>query len=135
MKSGRLTNTLLALIFLALVAHLVVPMLAAQEAKAVNSDAIAPASIAAGAGFPALDKVASEIGGGLKEIARSNQQIASAIREHASSSDRIAQSLEGVATRIKSLERSAPAPARARTSEPVEEEELEEGWWQGQIPE
>ncbi len=137
MKSGKLTNTLLALIFLALLAHLVAPLFAAGEAKAVGSDAAPPAAVAAVAGFPALDNVASQIANGLKQIAQSNQQIASAIREHARSNERIAQSLDGVADGVKALELRAPASTRAPVppGRSTEEQPLDEDWWQGLIPE
>ena len=141
MKSGKLTNTLLVLIFLALLAHLVAPLLAAKDATAVGRDSAAPAEIAAGAGFPALDKVASEISSGLLQIAQSNQQIASAIRENARSGERIAQSLQDVAGGVKALGSSAgahssrPSPSLAPSPEAEEEQEVDKDWWRGLVPE
>ncbi|NQU07668.1 MAG: hypothetical protein HQ583_03835 [Candidatus Abyssubacteria bacterium] len=128
MKSTKLTNTLLALIFLVLLAHFFTPFFKATEAGAAGSDSVAPSAIAAGAAFPALDQVAKEVSGGLRQIAQSNQQIADAIRDHARSSERIAQSLERVAGEVGSLQLKART-ARPAPMEGSEVEEQDPDWW------
>jgi hypothetical protein len=125
MKSAKLTNTFLALIFLVLLAHFLTPFFKATEAGAIGSDAVAPSAVAA---FPALDQVAREVSGGLRQIAQSNQQIADAIRDHARSSERIAQSLERVAREVGSLQLKAPA-ARPAPVEGSDVEEQDPDWW------
>jgi hypothetical protein len=137
MKSERLTNTLLALIFLALLANLVVPALRTNEASAAYGDSRTPAEVAATAGVPALDKVAAQISKALVQIAESNRQIAGAIRENAQSGEHIADSLRDVADQVKGIELkvAAPpsrrAPAPGRSSERQEEDDPD--WWKGRI--
>lgn len=139
MKSGKLTNTLLALVFLALLAHLVVPLLLAHDASAAGRDALAPSAVASAAGFPALDKIASEVGSGLDGIAKSNQQIADAIREHARSNEQIARSLKDVAGGVKGLElrdssrKSAPTSRSNRGEKP--DKESDPDWWKEYLDE
>lgn len=139
MKSGKLTNALLALIFLALLANVVVPLLRTNEASAAGSDGVAPSSIAASAGLPAVDRIASEVSSGLKDIARSNRQIADAIKENARSSEHIAESLQNVATGIGGIELKVSVPRSAHTPSrraPAEEmEETDPNWWKGYIEE
>jgi len=133
MKSGKLTNTLLALIFLVLLAHLVVPLLRTNEASAQSRDALTPSQVAATAGVPSLDKLASEVGGGLDRIAQSNQQIANAILEHARSNQEVARSLKDVAGGVKGLNLKAGSSSSAPTSrqrrEPEEGEDADPNWW------
>jgi hypothetical protein len=136
MKPGRLTNTLLALIFLALLAHLVVPLLQTGEASAQGKDARSPSSVAATAGVPSLDKIAAEVGGGLDRIAQSNQQIANAILEHARSNQQIARSLKDVAGGVRGLEiSSGSTPASRPRPRPEEKEESDPDWWKGYLEE
>jgi len=133
MKPMKLTNTLLALIFVVLLAHLVIPLLRTGEATAGNSDAVSPSAIANTQGFTALDQAASEIKSGLSMIAQSNQQIAAAIREHAQSSDRIAQSLDRVAI---GMARGKSGAARPEASGlPANEEESDPDWWRQYLDE
>ncbi len=139
MKSEKLTNTLLALIFLALLANLVIPALRSNEASAAGRDSLRPADVAANAGLPALDKLGSDLSKALVEIAQSNHKIASAIRENAKSGEHIAESLQEVAEQVKGIElkvaippsRRAPAPGRS----PDEQEELDPDWWKNYIEE
>jgi hypothetical protein len=140
MKSEKLTNTLLALIFLALLAHLVVPLLLAHEVSAAGRDALAPSAVASDAGFPALDKIASEVGSGLDGIAKSNQQIADAIKEHARSNAQIARSLKDVASGVQGLELRTPATASSPVSKPrsrpePDEAESDPDWWKKYLDE
>lgn len=108
MKNEKLTNYLLALILIALVANLVIPHLRAREAGAAGEDAVPPAAKAAEVAKDlALDKVAGQIADGLRQIAQSNHQIAVAILEHSRSNEKIAYSLDRVATRLKT-EEAAP---------------------------
>lgn len=101
MKSGKMTNVLLGLIFLALVANLLVPLLKTREAVAVGEDAVSPSVAAAEiAENLALDKVASQITGGLNQIAQSNRQIAEAIEQHARSNEGISLALERIAGKL-----------------------------------
>ncbi|UCD58129.1 MAG: hypothetical protein JSV16_03165 [Candidatus Hydrogenedentota bacterium] len=103
MKSGKLNSVLLALVFLALVANLLVPLHRTREAAAVGEDAIPPAVVAAEVAEDlALDKVAGQIADALRQIAESNQQIAVAITQHARSNERIAYSLDRVAVELRS---------------------------------
>ena len=113
MKSEKLTNTLLALIVLALVANVAVPILRANEA--------------------------SEVSKALLEIAESNRQIASAIRDNAKSSEHIADSLQNVARQVKGIGLKAGAPssrgASAPRVSPEEREEDDPNWWKNYIEE
>lgn len=139
MKSGKLTNALLALIFLALLANVMVPLLRTNEASAAGSDSVAPSSIAASAGLPAMDRIASEVSSGLKDIARSNRQIADAIKENARSGEHIAESLQSVATGIGGIELKVTMPRSTRTPSPgapaEEMEERDPNWWKQYIEE
>ncbi len=139
MKSEKLTNTLLALIFLALVANVTVPLLGADEASAAGRDARIPADVAANAGLPALEKLGSDLSKALMEIAQSNQQIANAIRENARSSEHIAESLQDVAEQVKGIDLKVAVPSSRRALSPgrplEEQEELDPDWWKNYIDE
>jgi hypothetical protein len=139
MKSEKLTNTLLALIVLALVANVAVPLLRANEASAAGRDSRTPADVAATAGVPALDKLAAEVSKALLEIADSNRQIASAIRDNAKSSEHIADSLQNVARQVKGIGLKAGSPssrgASAPRVSPEEREEDDPNWWKNYIEE
>lgn len=138
MKAGKLTNTLLALIFLALLAHLAVPLLRTNEASAAGKDSISPAAAAAKAGVPPVfERMASRVADGLGRIAQSNKQIANAIKEHARSNERIAVSLEDVAREMKELDIKVTAPSSAFPPgmTPEELEEANPNWWKGYIEE
>jgi hypothetical protein len=104
MKSGKLTNLLLFLIFLALVANLLVPVLKAKDALAVMSnDSIPPAVIAAEVSEElAPSRLAAVVADALNNIASSNQSIAAAILEHSRSNENIAYSLDKVASGMRS---------------------------------
>jgi hypothetical protein len=105
MKSGKLTNLLLFLIFLALVANLLVPILKAKDALALmsNSDSVPPAVIAAEVSEElAPSRLAAVVADALNNIASSNQSIAAAILEHSRSNENIAYSLDKVASGMRS---------------------------------
>ena len=96
-----MTNVFMALIFLALLANLLVPLLRTREAEAVGEGAISPSVTAAEvAENLALDKVAGQIADGLRQIARSNQQIADSITQHARSNERISLALDRIANKL-----------------------------------
>ena len=139
MKSEKLTNTLLALIFLALVANVAIPLLRADEASAAGRDSAIPSDVAANAGLPALDKIAADVTNGLDAIADSNLQIARAIEDSARTSERIADSLQDVAAQVKGISLTAPVPPARRapgSERPSEEkEELNPDWWKNYIDE
>jgi hypothetical protein len=105
MKFGKTTNMLLALIVLLLLGNILLPMLKAKDAAAVGEDALSPAAVAERAEVLALNEVANQIGGGLREIAQSNRMmanaIADAIREHARSNERIAYSLDKLTVEMR----------------------------------
>ncbi len=103
MKSSKLTNVLLALVFLALVANILIPIFRAKEAVAVvGASSVSPSEAAAEvADKIAPDRLAAEVAGGLRDIAQSNQQIASAILEHARSNENIAYSLDKIAGEMR----------------------------------
>ena len=86
MKSGKLTNILLAIVSLLLLANFMVPLLRAGEAEAIGEDAISPATAATRvADNLAFDKMAGQISEAIMQIAESNRQIAGAISQHAQS--------------------------------------------------
>jgi methyl-accepting chemotaxis protein len=103
MKSSKMTNVLLALVFLALVANILIPMFRSTEAVAVvGANSVSPSQAAAEVAEKlAPDRLAAEISSGLKDIAQSNQQIAAAILEHARSSENIAYSLDKIAGEMR----------------------------------
>ncbi len=105
MKSGKMTNVLLAVIALLLLGNLLLPMLKTAEAAAAGDDAVSPAVVAEKAQVLALNEAADQIGGGLREIAQSNRMIANAIgdsiRELARSNERIAYSLDNLTVELK----------------------------------
>ena len=105
MKSGKLTNLLLFLIFLALTANLLVPLFRANDAIALgpSSDSVPPAVVAAAVAEElAPDRLAAIVASALNNIAESNHQIASAILEHSRSNENIAYALDKVASEMKS---------------------------------
>ncbi len=96
MKSQKLTNILLALVFVALAANLLVSIPRTQEASA-QEDAVSPAVEAARISENiAPDRLVAEIATGLKAVAQANEHIAAAIKEHARSNERVASSIEKV---------------------------------------
>ncbi|MBI5117454.1 hypothetical protein HZA56_13335 [Candidatus Poribacteria bacterium] len=96
MKSQKITNILLALVTLALLANLLVSLTRTREAGA-NQDSIPPAVEAARiAEHIAPDRLTAEIANGLKAVAQANEHIAAAIKEHARSNERVASSIEKV---------------------------------------
>ena len=129
MKSAKLGNTLLALIFLVLLAHLLIPMLTANEASAASDTAISPSQAAVDAGIPPLySEIIAKISSGLADIAGSNREIAAAIRENTKSN-------EGIELAIKNMERKmnrngeGSASSSSRNVAPESKEEGDAGWW------
>lgn len=105
MTTGRLTNVLLLLVFLALVANLLVPVFKTQDAGAVvvSPDSVSPAVRAAEVDAKlAPDRLTGELAAALKDIADADQQIAVAILEHSRSNENIAYALERIANEMKS---------------------------------
>jgi hypothetical protein len=105
MKSGKFTDILLLLIFLALVANLLAPVFKAKDATAVvlNPDSVPPAVVAAQVDEKlAPNRLVAELAGALNNIATADQQIAAAILEHSRSNENIAYALEKVARDLRS---------------------------------
>lgn len=103
MKSSKMTNVLLALVFLALVANILIPVFRAKEAMAVvGAPSVSPSQAAAEVAEKlAPDRLTAEVASGLRDIAQSNQQIAAAILEHARSSENIAYALDKIAGEMR----------------------------------
>lgn len=129
MKSEKTTNILLALIFLALLGNMLVPLLKTREAAAAGEDARSPAAVAEKAQVLALNEAADQIGAGLREIAQSNRMIASAIadaiREHARANERIAYSLDKFTVEMRP-QQGAQQEAQKEAQEEVEPESQQE---------
>jgi hypothetical protein len=103
MTSSKLTNILLLLIFLALVANVLFPLFKAKEAAAVQRpDNVPPAIIAAEVSEEiAPDRLAAELAAALNNIASADREIAAAIIDHSKSNENIGYALEKIAGRLK----------------------------------
>jgi hypothetical protein len=104
MKSGKLTNILLFLIFLALAANVLAPVFKAKEAtaKTLNPDSVPPAVIAAEVDETiAPNRLVAELAAALNNIATADREIADAILAHSRSNENIAYALEKVARDLR----------------------------------
>ena len=130
MKPAKLRDTLLAMIFLALLAHLLVPMLTANEASAAGDTAISPSQAALDAGIPPLfSDIIDEVSAGLADIARSNREVAAAIRENTVANEGIELAIKSVVREMKRSNGEGSASSSSRNLGPDSGEEGDAGWW------
>jgi hypothetical protein len=136
MKSGKLTNVLLALIFLALLVHLVIPMFGTDEASAAGRASVSPSQAAADVGIPPMyADMINKISAALGDIAKSNKEIATAVRDNTRANAEIARSLDGLTRQMSALSSGSPAPKshapapQSGESDSRSDEESNPGWW------
>jgi len=104
MTSRTLTNVLLLLIFLALMANLLAPAFKAREAMAVmpGNDSVPPAVVAAQVSEEiAPDRLAQVVAAALRDIADADKEIAAAILEHSRSNANVAYSLDRIGAELR----------------------------------